>query len=47
MSYTEFYIRYDYKLLRNIYSKETLETSKKLKRLESYYEVFDRFLPIV
>ena len=39
MSYTGFYIRYEHEFLRNIYSKEELETS--------YYEVFDRFLTIV
>ena len=32
--------------MRNIYSKEELETSKELKSLESCYEVFDRFLTI-
>ena len=32
--------------MRNIYSKKELETSKELKSLESYYEVFDRFLTI-
>ena len=47
MSYTDFYTRYEHKFLRDIYSKETLETSKELKSLESYYEVFDRFLTIV
>ena len=43
MSYTDFYIIYEHKLLRNMYSKEGLETSKELKSLESHYEVFDRF----
>ena len=33
--------------MRNIYSKEQLETSKELKSLESYHEVFDRFFTIV
>ena len=47
MSYTDFYIRYEHKFLRNIYSKEELETSKELKSLKCYYEVFDRFLIIV
>ena len=36
MSYTDFYIIYEYKFLRNMYSKEGLETSKELKSLESY-----------
>ena len=47
MSYTDFYIRYEHKFLRNIYSKEELEMSKELKSLGSCYEVFDRFLTIV
>ena len=47
MSYTDFYIRYEHKFLRNIYSKGELEMSKELKSLGSYYEVFDRFLTIV
>ena len=46
MSYTDFYIRYEHKFLRNVYSKKELKTSKELKSLESYYEVFDRFLTI-
>ena len=36
MSYTDFYMRYEHKFLRNIFSKEELETSKELKSLESY-----------
>ena len=47
MTYTDFYIRYERIFLRNIYLKEELETSKKLKSLDSYDEVFDRFLIIV
>ena len=46
MSYTDFYISYEHKFLRNIYSKEELETSKELRSLEPYYEVFDTFLTI-
>ena len=33
MSFADFYIRYEHKFLRNIYSKEELETSKELKSL--------------
>ena len=43
ISYTDFYIKYEHKFLRNMYSKEGLETSKELKRLEPYFEVSDRF----
>ena len=44
MSYVFFYIRYELKLLRNIYTIEELETSRELASLDPYYEVFDRFL---
>ena len=47
ISYTDFYIRYEHNFLRKIYSKEELETSKELKSLESYYEVFDNFFTTV
>ena len=47
MSYTELYIRYEDKFLKNTYSKEKLETSKELKSLESYFKAFDKFLTIV
>ena len=43
VSYADLYIRYEYKFLRNMYTKEELETSKELATLESYYKVFDRF----
>ena len=36
MSYVDFHIRYEHKFLRNIYTKEELETSKELATLESY-----------
>ena len=47
MNYTDFYIRYEHEFLWNIYWNEELETWKELKSLESYYEVFDRFLTTV
>ena len=31
MNYTDFYIRYEHKFLRNIYSNKGLETSDQLK----------------
>ena len=46
MSYTDFYVRYEHKFLRNRYSKEELESSDQLKTL-NYYKVFDKFLTIV
>ena len=47
MTYTDLYIRYEHMFLRKIYSKEEFETSKELKSLESYYEIFDKFLTLV
>ena len=47
MSYADIYIRYEHKFLRNTYTKEELETSRELTTLESYHEVFERFLTIV
>ena len=35
MSYTDYYIRYEHKFLRNIYSKEEFETLDQLKTLEN------------
>ena len=46
ISYADFYIRYEHKFLKNIYTKEELETSRELASLQSYHEVFDRFLTI-
>ena len=46
MSYADFYIRYEHRFLRKIYSKEELETSKELKSPEFFYKVFDRFVTI-
>ena len=47
MKYAYFYIRFEHKFLRNIYSKEELESSDQWKTLENYYKVFDKFLTIV
>ena len=47
MSYTDFYIGFEHKFLRNIYSKEELATSTYLSALENYYKIFDKFLTTV
>ena len=47
MKYADFYIRFEHKFLRNIHSKEELDSSDQLKTLENYYKVFDKFLTIV
>ena len=44
MYYGDFIIRYEYKFLRNIFSKEQLESSSQLRSLESYYEAFESFI---
>ena len=39
MSYGDFFIRYEHKFLRNIYSKEQLKSSREIKTLEEYYNI--------
>ena len=46
MSSGNFYIRYEHKVLRNIYSKEQLESAQKIKRLQEYYKTFQKFIKI-
>ena len=47
MSYTDFYIRFEHKFLRNLYSREELASSAHLGTLENHYKVFDKFLTVV
>ena len=47
MSYTDFYIRFEHKFLRNIYSREELASSSHLSTLENYHKIFDKFLTVV
>ena len=39
MSYGDFFIHYEHKFLRNIYSKEQLKSSREIKTLEEYYNI--------
>ena len=44
MYYGDFIVRYEYKFLKNIFSKEELETSEDLKSVSAYYNVFQKFI---
>ena len=46
MTYSDFIIRYEHKFLRNIYTTEQIQISDDLKNIESYYEVFKKFIAI-
>ena len=46
MSYTDFYIRFEHKFLRNIYTREKLASATHLITLENYYKIFDKFLTV-
>ena len=41
MYYADYIVRYEYKFLKNLLTKAQLESSRDLKTLESYYEVFE------
>ena len=47
MSYSDFVIAKEHKLLRNIFSEDELSSSDGLKTIRSYHENFSRFLKIV
>ena len=46
MSYGDFYVRYEHKFLRNIYSSEQLESAPQIKTLLEYYKTFQEFIKI-
>ena len=46
MSYGDFYIMYEHKFLRNIYSKEQLESAPQIKTLQEYSKKFQNFIKI-
>ena len=46
MSYTDSYIRFERKFLRNIYTREKLASATHLITLENYYKIFDKFLTV-
>ena len=41
-----FFIRYEHKSLRNLYSKEQLNSSPEIRTLKEYYETFKKFIKI-
>ena len=47
MSYGDFIIEKEHKFLRNIFSKEELESSDAIKDIESFHEHFCKFLQII
>ena len=47
MSYGNFIIEKEHKFLRNIFSKEELESSDAIKNIESFHEHFCNFLQII
>ena len=46
MPYGDFYVRYEHKFFRNIYSDEQITTSPKISMLENYYETYQKSLRI-
>ena len=46
MSFGDFVIRYKHKFLRNIYTEKEINDSYQIKYLESYYEIFEKYIEI-
>lgn len=46
MSYGDFFIRYEHKFLRNMYSKEQVKSSPQIKTLEEYCRTLKKFIKI-
>ena len=46
MSYGDFFIRFEYKFLRNIYSDKETQQSPQICTLEKYYETYQKFIKI-
>ena len=46
MSYWDFFIQYECKFLRNLYSKEQCNSSPEIKTLKEYYKTFQKFIKI-
>ena len=47
MSYVDYYIRYEHKFLRNIFSNKQLATSPEISTLENYCITYQKFLTFV
>ena len=46
MSFGDFVIRYEHKFLRNIYTEKKNDDSHHIKDLDSYYEIFEKYIDI-
>ena len=46
ISYGDFFVRYEHKFLRNMYSKEQLNSSLEIRTLKEYYKTFQKFIKI-
>ena len=46
MSYSDFFIRYEHKFLRNIYSDSEIAESPQICTLRNYYVVYQKFIKI-
>ena len=46
MSYGDFFIRYEYTFLKNIYSKDELLGAPQIKTLADYYKTYQKFIRI-
>ena len=46
LSYGDFFIRYEYKFLRNIYSDSEIAESPQICTLQNYYVVYQKFIKI-
>ena len=44
MSYGDFFIRFQHKFLRNIYSDEEIQQSPQICTLQKYYETYQKFI---
>ena len=47
MTYGDFIIRFEHKFTRNIYTYEQIKESYHLEALESYYEIYQKFVAIL
>ena len=46
MSFGDFVIRYEHKFQRNIFAQKEINDSEHIKDLESYYEIFEKYIEI-
>ena len=47
MSYGDFFIRYEYTFLKNIYTKDELRSAPQIRTLGDYYKTFQKFIKIL